>query len=116
MAASYVSNITINAGSDFTQTFNFETVGNTPLNLSGYTAYSVMKKSPASSKTSASFNIIFENRAFGKISIALGSSITSTLKPGRYSYDVLLIGPSPEFKKTRVVEGSAIVSAGITTA
>jgi hypothetical protein len=113
MAASYVSNIVINGGADFNQTFDFETTENTPLNLTGYTAYSSIKKSPASSKTAANFSIIFENRIYGKLTISLGSTITSTLKPGRYSYDILLV--SSTSTKTRVVEGSAIVTAGITT-
>jgi hypothetical protein len=114
MAASYVSNIIINSGTDFTQTFDFETTANTPLDLTGYTAYSSIKKSPASSKITASFDVSFNNRSFGKLTISLGSSITSGIKPGRYSYDILLIDAASI--KTRVVEGSAIVTAGVTTA
>lgn len=113
MAASYVSNIVINAGADFTQTFNFETTANTPLDLSGYTAYAALKKSPASLNKSANFIITFTNRPFGRLTISLGSSITSTIRPGRYSYDVLLVDSGSI--KTRVVEGSAIVTAGIST-
>jgi hypothetical protein len=113
MAASYVSNIVINGGADFNQTFNFDTTGNTPLDLTGYSAYSSIKKSSASSKSTANFSIVFENRIYGKLTISLGSSITSTLRPGRYSYDILLVSPS--LVRTRVVEGSAIVTAGITT-
>ena len=48
----------------------------------------------------------------GALKIALGSSITSALKAGRYSYDVLLNDGS---LKTRIVSGSAIVTAGVTT-
>ena len=44
--------------------------------------------------------------------IALPASTTNGLKPGRYVYDVLLNDGS---EKTRVIEGSAIVTAGITT-
>lgn len=113
MAASYVSNIIINSGTDFTQTFDFETNSNTPLDLTGYTAYSSIKKSSASSKVTANFAISFTNRSFGKLTISLGSSITSTIRSGRYSYDILLVDVASV--KTRVVEGSAIVTAGITT-
>lgn len=113
MAASYVSNIIINSGTDFVQIFDFETTSNTPLDLTGYTAYSSIKKSPASSKTTANFVVLFTNRALGKLTISLGSSITSTIRSGRYSYDILLVDAASI--KTRVVEGSAIVTAGITT-
>ena len=113
MAASYVSNIIINSGTDFTQTFDFETTSNAPLDLTGYTAYSSIKKSSASSKVTANFTISFTNRAFGKLTISLGSSMTSTIRSGRYSYDILLVDATST--KTRVVEGSAIVTAGITT-
>jgi len=49
----------------------------------------------------------------GQLKISLGSTTTSALKPGRYSYDVLLTDASSI--KTRVVEGSAIVTSGVTT-
>lgn len=111
--AVYVSNITIPAGEDFEQTFNLErTSNNTPFNLENYTAKSYLKKHPTSLTTSAVFEVSFPNRAAGEILISLGSSITSSLKPGRYSYDILIDNGS---KKKRVVEGSALVTAGVTT-
>ena len=42
----------------------------------------------------------------------MGSTVTAGLRPGRYSYDILLDDGSV---KTRIVEGSAIVTAGVTT-
>ena len=108
----YVSNIVINAGSDFSQTFNLENITNSPLNLTGYTGSALMKKHPASLTTTASFAVSFPDRMAGQVKLSLGSSITSTLKPGRYCYDILLNDGSI---KTRIVEGSAIVTAGITT-
>ncbi len=110
--AAYVSNIVIDVGADFTQTFNLENNANSPLNLDGYTGSSIMKKSAASKSTAAQFAVSFPNRTSGQVKIALGSTITSGLKPGRYSYDVLLNDGS---MKTRIVEGSAIVTAGVTT-
>ena len=60
----------------------------------------------------ATFSVSFPNRSQGQVKIALGSSVTSALKAGRYSYDVLLNDGSV---KTRIVSGSAIVTAGVTT-
>ncbi len=111
--AIYVVNITIPGGADFQQTFFLESSANTPLDLTGYTGYAKLKKSPASLNTSAAFVVSFPNRTEGSINISLGSSITSKLRPGRYCYDVLLDSGT---LKTRVVEGSALVTAGITTA
>ena len=110
--AAYISNIVIDAGADFNQTFNLENTANSPLDLTGYTATSKLKKHPASLNDKASFGVSFPNRAQGQLRISLGSTITSTLKAGRYSYDVLLNDGS---LKTRIVSGSAIVTAGVTT-
>ena len=71
-----------------------------------------LKKHPASLNDKATFAVSFPNRAQGVLRISLGSSITSALKAGRYSYDVLLNDGS---LKTRIVSGSAIVTAGVTT-
>ena len=110
--AAYISNIVIDAGADFDQTFNLESSANAPLDLSGYTATSKLKKHPASLNDKASFTVSFPNRTQGQLRISLGSTITSILKAGRYSYDVLLNDGS---LKTRIVSGSAIVTAGVTT-
>ena len=110
--AAYISNIVIDAGADFNQTFNLENTANSPLDLTGYTATSKLKKHPASLTDKATFSVSFPNRTQSELKIALGSSITSTLKAGRYSYDVLLNDGS---LKTRIVSGSAIVTAGVTT-
>jgi hypothetical protein len=111
--AVYVRNITIPVGEDFEQPFVLEnTIGNVSVDLSNYTAKSLLKKHPSSLNTSARFGITFTNREAGELVISLGSSITSSLKPGRYSYDILI---DNGIKKKRVVEGSALVTAGVTT-
>ena len=110
--AAYVSNIVIDQGADFNQTYNLENSANAPLDLTGYTATSVLKKHPQSLLETATFVCSFPNRTQGQLKISLGSSITPDLKPGRYSYDILLNSGT---LKTRVVEGSALVTAGVTT-
>lgn len=111
--AAYVSNIVIDIGANFDQSFNLETNANAPMNLTGFTGASKLKKSAMSSTTAANFVVSFPDATAGQLKISLGSSITSGLKPGRYSYDVLLTDASSI--KTRVVEGSAIVTSGVTT-
>jgi hypothetical protein len=110
--AAYVSNIVIDVGTDFIQTFNLEDSGNAPLDLTSYTGSSFMKKHPSSLTTTATFAVSFPSPTQGQLRISLGSTVTNGLKPGRYVYDVLISDGSI---KTRVVEGSAIVTAGVTT-
>ena len=111
--AAYVSNIIVDVGANFDQTFNLESTANAPLDLTGFTGAAKLKKSAATSKTAADFVVSFPNVTEGQLKISLGSTITSGLKPGRYAYDVLLTDASSI--KTRVIEGSAIVTAGVTT-
>ena len=111
--AAYVSNIVVDIGANFDQSFNLETNANAPLNLTGYTGAAKLKKSAATSKTAADFVVSFPDPLEGQLKISLGSTITAGLKPGRYVYDILLTDSS--LVKQRVVEGSAIVTAGITT-
>ena len=111
--AAYVSNIVIDVGADFNQTFNLETNANTPLDLTGYTGAARMKKHTSSTNVTATFAVSFPNRTAGQVKISLASSTTAGLKPGRYCYDVLVSSASSI--KTRIVEGSAIVTAGVTT-
>ena len=110
--AAFVSNIVIDVGADFNQTYNLEGSNNAPLDLTGYTGASIMKKHPSSLSTTATFAVSFPNRTLGQVKISLGSTITNGLKAGRYSYDLLL---NDGATKTRVVEGSALVTAGVTT-
>jgi hypothetical protein len=109
--AVYVSNITIPIGSDFEQTFSIENVNDTPLNLTVYTGAAALKKHPASLAITAPFEVSFPDRVNGKVKISLGSSITSSIRPGRYSYDLVLFDGS---KTSRVIEGSALVTPGVT--
>lgn len=109
----YVSNIIISSGEDFDRTFTLKNpVNNSYLNLSTYSARSFLKKHPSSLNVTVKFNVTIVAPVNGELKLSLGSSITSLLKPGRYSYDILL---DDGVKKKKVVEGSALVVAGITT-
>ena len=112
MAAVYVNNLVINAGSNFIQTFTLESSDtNSSLDLTGYTAVSQMRKY-AGSSTATDFTIsILSPMTSGKIIILLSAAQTSNLKPGRYVYDVVIISGST---KTRVIEGMVLVRDGVT--
>ena len=113
MAAVYVSNIVINAGTDFSQIFSLEnSTSSSNLNLSSYTMSAQMRKHSGSSSATIFAASIFDPIA-GNVSISLGSTITTSLKPGRYVYDVIITDNITGIK-TRVVEGMALVREGVT--
>jgi len=112
MSAVYVTNLTVNAGADFDQTFTLEnSQSNTTLNLSGYTAQAQMRKHSGSS-SSVAFTTTIPNASFGKVRLFLTSEQTSNIKPGRYVYDVVITNNSSG-SKIRVIEGMVLVTAGL---
>ena len=107
-----VVNLSIEQGTDFNNTFFLEDpVTNSQTNLAGTSAVAKLAKHQGSS-TKTSFSVTITETT-GTIGIALSSGITAGLKPGRYVYDVLLT--ASDGSKTRVVEGSALVTAGVCT-
>ena len=110
MSAVYVSNLVINAGSTFSQTFELgNTQDNSPFNLTGYTIAAQMRKH-ASSSGVTTFTASISDATSGKILVGLPSTETVNIKPGRYVYDVVVTSGEV---KTRVVEGSALVRDGV---
>tara|TARA_B100001769_G_C22086608_1_gene585792 strand:- start:245 stop:589 length:345 start_codon:yes stop_codon:yes gene_type:complete len=113
MAAVYVSNLVLNTGTTFSQTFTLEdSESNSVLDLTGYSVNSQMKKHPSSS-TKTTFDATVLNASGGVIRVGLSSTASLGLKSGRYVYDVLITDSSNTV--TRVVEGSVLVRAGVTT-
>jgi hypothetical protein len=113
MAAVYVNNLVINAGVDFTQTFTLEgSDTNSPLNLSNYTVSAQMRKWAGSSTAVEFTSSIIPPSNSGKIFIKLTAAETSTIKPGRYVYDIVIIDLFGT--KSKVVEGMVLVREGVT--
>ena len=110
--ATPVVNIVIPQGTDFTQTFTLKESNGTAKNLSGYFGFSVLKKHDTAA-TSTPFNVGVTSAAGGKIAITMTDTVSSSLTPGRYLYDLMTI--SGFGTVTREVEGMAMVTAGITT-
>jgi len=113
MAAVYVNNLVINAGSDFSQTFTLEgTDTNSAFNLTGYTVEAQLRKWSGSSSAVTFTTSILYPVTSGKISLVLTSETTSNIKPGRYVYDVVIIDAYGI--KNRVIEGMVLVREGVT--
>ena len=113
MAAVYTSNLVINSGADFSQIFSLDNnESNSNLNLTNYTTNSLLRKHSGSSSSTV-FSSVVSDAISGNITIGLGATITSLLKPGRYVYDVIITESSTGIK-TRVVEGMVLVREGVT--
>jgi hypothetical protein len=110
--AVYTSNILVNTDTDFTQVFTLENADtNSALNLAGFQVKAQMRKHPSSSGVTT-FTSSILSAAAGQIQIGLSTSQTADLKEGRYLYDVVITDTSSVM--TRVVEGTALVSKGVT--
>jgi len=111
MAASYVVNISINAGSSFTQSFTVDSDGGL-LDLSQYQINSQLRKH-AQSTSYTNFITTSTSPSSGVFTLKLTPEISSGLKPGRYVYDVILTNNNNGIK-TRVVEGTAMITSDVT--
>jgi len=112
MSATYVHNITIDSGTDYEQEYDMFEVGGKPVNLTNYNAAAQIRKHRGSS-TATSFITGFPDRLNGKVKLTIPSYITSKLKPGRYTYDILFTKPGGT--KQIVLEGTVRVRQGIST-
>ena len=98
-------NIVIEKNTDFSTTFKLKKDG-APLNLTGCTFTSKMKKHYTST-TSYNFTVTpVSPLSNGIITVGMSTSITSNINPGRYVYDVLM---TLSGSTTKVIEGTVIV-------
>jgi len=111
MAAVYVSNLVINAGATFSQSFDLAQSDSAPLNLAGYGIAAQIRKHAGSSNP-ITFNSAIMDPDTGNVLIALTPEQTTALKTGRYVYDIVITDAAGD--KTRVVEGSVLVREGVT--
>ncbi len=106
-----VSNLVIDQGSAFTSTVTVTDSDGDVVNLTNYSYAGKIKKNYTSS-TSVDFATPTTPGADGQITLTLTDTITKTMKPGRYVYDVEIT--SQGGLTTRVVEGQVEVMPGVT--
>ena len=113
MAAVFVSNLIVNSGSSFEQTFDLAKADDSgPLDLDNATVTSQFRKH-AGSTTKHDFTTEIDNASEGKLSISLSATQSAVPKPGRYVYDII-ITKTLSSEVTRVVEGSVLIREGVT--
>lgn len=107
-----LSNLFIDQDADFSTTVTVNDSSDSPLDLTGYTAVGMIRKSYSSS-TSTSFTIAFvDPRTSGQITMTLTDVQTGALSSGRYVYDLVITDSTGD--KTRVVEGIATIKPSVT--
>jgi hypothetical protein len=103
--------ITIEQGATFSTTVNVEDAYYNPVNLTGYSASSQMRKSYYSS-SATNITASVTGTSNGEITLSMTSANTSSLTPGRYVYDLVINDGANTV--TRVVEGIATVLPSVT--
>lgn len=100
-------NIVIEQGTDYEEVFTVNNPDGSPLDLTGYTGIAKIRKFPEST-TSTPFSVGIVSAA-GQVVVSLANTVTSSLKGGRYYYDVIITAESTG-KKSKVVDGMVIVN------
>ena len=105
-----LSNIYIDQGADFTTVISLTDSNNEALNLTGYSALAQIRKTYGSTTIAATFGTALTTNT-GQVTLTLTDTVTAAMTSGRYVYDVLLTDGSGD--KTRVLEGQAILTPGV---
>ena len=106
-----IANLFIDQGTDFSVTVDVTDSAGAVLDLTDYTAEAQIRKTYTSSSASATFSTSISELA-GQVTLSLTDTQTSGLEGGRYVYDLNI--ESSGGVKTRVIEGQAIVTPGVT--
>ena len=106
-----LANIFIDQGTDFSITVDVTDSAGDVLDMTNYTSAGQIRKTYTSSTVSATFTTSI-NAAAGQVTISLTDTQTSALQAGRYVYDLNI--ESGGGVKTRVIEGQAVVTPGVT--
>ena len=105
-----LSNIYIDQGSDFTTVISLTDSNNDALNLTGYSALAQIRKTYGSTTIAATFTTVLTADS-GQLALSLTDTVTAAMGSGRYVYDVVLTDGSGD--KTRVLEGQAVLTPGV---
>ena len=106
-----VSNLFVDAGADYSTIITVAATNGQPLNLTGYSVASQMRKSYSSS-TVYNFTTSVYDASQGKVRLQLNNSQSSAIPAGRWLYEVDITSPSGT--QTRVLEGIVTVTPEIT--
>ena len=107
----FVRNLTINVKTDFREDLELTSAGGGPVNLTGYSGASHIRKH-TDSGLSAVMAVGITSAADGKIRVSYGATQTGELTEGRYVYDIETT--ASDSTVTRVLQGTVTVSPNVT--
>jgi hypothetical protein len=107
-----IKHFTIDQGSNFFLEVALTDLNDNPVNLTGYTFRSQMRKSYGSNSYTAFTVTADADRTTGKLYLTLTATQTSGLRAGRYVYDIEIVSAINEV--TRVLEGITTVTPEVT--
>lgn len=99
--------LTIDQGSTFQASVNLANDDETPIDVTGYTFKSQIRKSYYSTTSTANLNVTVVEAVNGKLVLSLPSDQTANIKAGRYLYDLKMTSGNTI---TRVIEGIITVT------
>jgi len=102
-------NIVIDQGATFNTTYTIHDAIDEPIDFTGFTANSQIRKSYSSSN-SYTFDVILNNT--GLVTLSMNAATTSSIVAGRYVYDVEV--ESQSGIRSRIVEGIVTVTPQVT--
>jgi len=105
-----IANLYIDQGTDFTITVDVTDAAGDVLVLTSYSALAQVRKTYSSSSAAVAFTTSI-SEALGQVTLSLNDTQTKALEAGRYVYDLNIT--SPGGVTTRVVEGQAVVTPGV---
>ena len=104
------ANLIIDQGTNFNTSIALTDVDGGPIDLTGYSGASQMRKTYSSSN-SRSFSVSLGGMS-GTVGLQLTAIQTANIEPGRYVYDVEITSSANVV--TRIVEGIVTVTPGVT--
>lgn len=110
--AAYVE-LYLDQGSTFNNVINItDDTTNEPVNLTGYTVSSQMRRSYYSTSPTANITCEVTAAVLGEVTMSMSANTTSTIKAGRYLFDVETRSPSGVVN--RILEGIITITPGVT--
>ena len=106
------SDIFMEQGADYLDTINLTTDDGSPVNITGYTFSSQMRRSYYSSYPSANIQVTIEDGPNGVAQLYLDSANTANIPAGRYFYDVYMVDTFAGV--SRLIEGVVFLSSQTT--
>jgi len=110
--ATPVINITIPQKANFEEVFTYTNDSNAAYDLTGYGVTAALRKHVGAAASVGFSYVGIASSAAGQVKVSMSSSVTGIITEGRYDYDVRLT-TADGLTEVRLVEGMAIVTAGV---